>query len=159
MSSKKEKKRTPVFENMVESIAQIEKRSAVWRKVDSRTMLMTVLMQKFSHNSGVETIIKYLCPWGGMKEAIMKFFLESRCLNKNVLPVKVKEDHPQLTSEAYDKKEWAISVANTGTNKPEKLDQTPKNLFGTNPNILRQAIYILLMQRRVTRSSKDRPVY
>ena len=96
---------------------------------------------------------------GGMKEAIMKFFLEPRCLNKNVLPVKVKEDHPQLTSEAYDKKEWAISVANTGTNKPEKLDQTPKNLFGTNPNILRQAIYILLMQRRVTRSSKDRPVY
>lgn len=57
---------------------------------------------------------------GGMKEAIMKFFLEPRCLNKNVLPVKVKEDHPQLTSEAYDKKEWAISVANTGTNKPEK---------------------------------------
>lgn len=123
MSNKKTKKRASCFgfsrENMVESLAKIEKRGIVWRKTQSKTLVMTVLMQKFSHTSGAETIIKHLCPWG-MKEVMTSLFTEPRCLNKQALPNKLKEEHPLITSDKYDKKEWKITVANSGPLQPEK---------------------------------------
>ena len=57
---------------MFESLAKIEKRRIMWRRVESRTLVMTILMQKFTHTSGVETIIK-LYPWG-MKEVMSSLF-------------------------------------------------------------------------------------
>lgn len=54
-----------------------------------------------------------------MRETITKLLLEPRCLNENVIPLNVKNSHPELTSK-YQKKEWTLNVSNTGPMKPEK---------------------------------------
>ena len=118
-----EKKRNSVNgydrESMSKKLQNLRRYGADWRKVGSETVVMTVLRQCFSHTSGVETIIKHLCPWG-MREVMTKFLTEKRCLNKNVLPLAVKEDHPLLVQELYNKSEWKVSVANEGAMKAEK---------------------------------------
>ena len=103
---------------MVETIAKLEKRSAFWRLIDYKTMVMTYIHQTFQHTSGAETTIKHLCPWG-MRETLSKLLKEPRCLTQNVLPVEVKNEHQELMK-SYNKTEWTLIISNTGPKKPEK---------------------------------------
>ena len=103
-------------ENMPDRLAHIQKHSASWRKVDSRKVVMTTLHQIWTHTSGVSTTVYHICPWG-MKDIMTRLLGHKRCLNKNVIPKQVKDDHPLLT-EDYNSKEWVITIANSGAEKP-----------------------------------------
>ena len=104
---------------MAEKLGLLNRHSAHWRKIDSKQIVMTVLHQCFTHSSGEETIIKHICPWG-MRDTMAKLFTDSKCLNKNILPAVVKEEHPMITGEHYVKSDWKVTVMNTGPCKVEK---------------------------------------
>ena len=105
--------------NMAERISRFEGKYCVqWRKVDTWRVVMTTLLQKFQHTSGVETIIRHICPWG-MKDLMTRLLSHRRCLNRSVLPKYVCDDHPLLVSElGYNKSEWTITISNIGAARP-----------------------------------------
>lgn len=119
MTEKREEKKRALVngfdrETMPKKLASLNKYGATWRKVGSETVVMTVLHQIFTHTSGEETVIKHLCPWG-MREIVGKFLSEKRCL-----PLQLKEDHPMLTGDSYNKLEWMVTISNEGALKAEK---------------------------------------
>lgn len=55
-----------------------------------------------------------------MQDSISKLLNDPKCLNKNVLPALMKDEHPLLTGDNYHKNEWKVTVINTGALKTEK---------------------------------------
>ena len=101
---------------MVESLANIKQYSADWRHVDKRHVFMTTLLQKFQHSSSSETVAQHICQWR-MKDVITQLLGHCCCLDPNVLPKQLRNDHPVLT-ETYKKEEWTLEIASTGAKEP-----------------------------------------
>ena len=101
---------------MVERLTSIKRYSADWQRVDKWRVIMTTLLQKFQHSSASETIFQHICP-RGMKDVITRLLGHLRCLNPNVLPKQLRNDHPLLI-QTYKKEEWTLVIANAGAKEP-----------------------------------------
>ena len=54
---------------------------------------MTTLLQKFQDSSASEAVVQHICP-RGMEDVITRLLGHLRCLNPNVLPKQLRNDHP-----------------------------------------------------------------
>ena len=77
---------------------------------------MITLLRKFQHSSGSETVFQHIYPWG-MIDAMTQFLGHPCCLNPNVLPKLLRNDH-QLLIQTYKKEEWTLVIANAGAKGP-----------------------------------------
>ena len=88
--------------------------SASWRRVEQRKLVATTIHQTFTHISGKHCTLEHLCPWG-MREYMTKLLLHDKCKNLNVLPMKLKEEFPELIGvDYYDRNQWEISIKHSG---------------------------------------------
>ena len=85
MSSKKTNKKAPTngfdtttTDNRLKKFSRF-KTEGDWRRVGRKKLVMTVLIQKWTHTpSGKTAEIKQICPWG-MHEHISKLLSEENC--------------------------------------------------------------------------------
>ena len=85
-----------------------------------------------------------------MKDVITQRFGHLRCLNPNVLPTQIRNDH-QFLVQTYKKEEWFLVIVNTGAKEPAEyrrlycnycqthlilgLTQEFKSSLGENPSV------------------------
>lgn len=121
----KTNKRNPTVgfsvQTMADRLLKMNRYNAIWRKVEMRTVVMTILTQTWTHTSGAFGTVKILCPWG-MRGALSKFYTRIVCKNFTAIPNEVKQQLPELTGtkDIYNAVEWTLTVSNSGALPPRK---------------------------------------
>ena len=99
-------------ETMKDRIDSFKKYKGEWRRVDSRSIMYTNVIQTWKHISGEVIRISHFSPWG-MKEYTKRMLESTKCKRFNFLPSKVKES--KFCSQVmYRESDWTVTISNSG---------------------------------------------